>query len=352
MFTIANKSRIQPKLTIGQPNDRYEQEADQVADQVMKMSTSQIPSLQLKCAKCEEEELQMKPLSKTIEPIIQKQEEEPITRQGNRDANQQMALSQLCNRTFTTSEEAQRQSIYEGFIRGLTGVNSSVERVIKISMCRFSLRQLSKMSRAGLRIWTHGSVPSVFEGVVQINSRGGSASYVRGIRTIFLRETINTAWLTHEMAHAWDHIRIIPRRNLVRLENLNSRRRRRLILNPGNYLSETSRRQNIDRIGARRPTRMTFDRMFQNYRRRVPRRELAFSQGSRTGYSMTSSQEFYAEGYTVFQGSFIGQQAKLYNYAIELYNFLNNEANREQMPTPNLNAVIQEARQLPRARPI
>ena len=28
---------LQPKLTIGQPNDKYEQEADRVADQVMRM---------------------------------------------------------------------------------------------------------------------------------------------------------------------------------------------------------------------------------------------------------------------------------------------------------------------------
>ncbi len=39
---------IQPKLTIGQPNDIYEQEADRVADQVMKMeentTISQRPS--------------------------------------------------------------------------------------------------------------------------------------------------------------------------------------------------------------------------------------------------------------------------------------------------------------------
>ena len=30
-----NKIAIQPKLTIGQPNDKYEQEADRVADQVV-----------------------------------------------------------------------------------------------------------------------------------------------------------------------------------------------------------------------------------------------------------------------------------------------------------------------------
>ena len=37
---------VQPKLTIGQPNDSFKQEADAIADQVMKMSENQIPSIQ------------------------------------------------------------------------------------------------------------------------------------------------------------------------------------------------------------------------------------------------------------------------------------------------------------------
>ncbi len=36
---------IQPKLTIGQPNDKYEQEADRVAEQVMRIPN---PAIQLK----------------------------------------------------------------------------------------------------------------------------------------------------------------------------------------------------------------------------------------------------------------------------------------------------------------
>lgn len=61
---FVHTNNIQPKLTMGQPNDRFEQEADAVADQVMKMSKSQIPPIQRKCDHCEEEEeLQMKPLN-------------------------------------------------------------------------------------------------------------------------------------------------------------------------------------------------------------------------------------------------------------------------------------------------
>jgi hypothetical protein len=62
---------IQPKLTINQPNDIYEQEADAMADKVMRRTDSEeIPqpffrpkifSLQRKCAHCEEENNRMQP---------------------------------------------------------------------------------------------------------------------------------------------------------------------------------------------------------------------------------------------------------------------------------------------------
>ena len=48
---------IQPKLTIGQPNDRYEKEADAVADQVVRMiSSNQSADVQAKCQQCNEED--------------------------------------------------------------------------------------------------------------------------------------------------------------------------------------------------------------------------------------------------------------------------------------------------------
>src|ERR1041385_1630358 len=62
---------FQPKLTINAPNDIYEQEADAVADKVMRMPDKSFvntptffkPALipvQRKCAACEEEELDRK----------------------------------------------------------------------------------------------------------------------------------------------------------------------------------------------------------------------------------------------------------------------------------------------------
>ena len=53
---------IQAKLTVGQPNDKYEQEADRIADQVMQMPDR--TSIQRKCTTCEKEEkkIRQKPL--------------------------------------------------------------------------------------------------------------------------------------------------------------------------------------------------------------------------------------------------------------------------------------------------
>lgn len=84
-------SIIQTKLKIGQPNDKYEQEADRVAEQVMRMPDplsqvseqvsvkAQTCQVQKKCAKCEEEDeeqIQRKPLISKITPMIQSQTEE------------------------------------------------------------------------------------------------------------------------------------------------------------------------------------------------------------------------------------------------------------------------------------
>ncbi|MEM6353280.1 MAG: DUF4157 domain-containing protein [Cyanobacteria bacterium P01_D01_bin.14] len=61
---------IQTQLTIGQPDDKYEKEADRVAEQVMRMPTPeaattvetqfQSPKVQRMCTNCEEEKLQAK----------------------------------------------------------------------------------------------------------------------------------------------------------------------------------------------------------------------------------------------------------------------------------------------------
>jgi hypothetical protein len=92
---------VRAKLTIGEPNDKYEQEADRVAEQVMGMPDAKpavqregLPGEELQTKSLggaiqrevmpeEEEEIQAKPLSATITPLVQREvmpeeEEEPI----------------------------------------------------------------------------------------------------------------------------------------------------------------------------------------------------------------------------------------------------------------------------------
>jgi len=78
---------IQPKLAIGAPGDKYEQEADQMAAQVMSMAApANQPSVQREMVPEEEKEkLQTKPLAASITPLVQREmapkpeeEEEPL----------------------------------------------------------------------------------------------------------------------------------------------------------------------------------------------------------------------------------------------------------------------------------
>lgn len=63
---------IQPKLNIGKPGDKYEVEADVMADKVVNNKSSQDT---IQKAENTEEELQQKPLAASISPLVQKQNE-------------------------------------------------------------------------------------------------------------------------------------------------------------------------------------------------------------------------------------------------------------------------------------
>ena len=67
---LIKSGTMQAKLKIGQPGDKYEQEADRVADAVMRMS-----EVQLQVDPEEEEPIQAKPFAGQITPLVQKQSE-------------------------------------------------------------------------------------------------------------------------------------------------------------------------------------------------------------------------------------------------------------------------------------
>ena len=70
---LMKSKALQAKLRIGQPGDKYEQEADRVADAVMRMPE---PGVQRQVEEEEEDLIQTKPLVNQITPFVQRQVEE------------------------------------------------------------------------------------------------------------------------------------------------------------------------------------------------------------------------------------------------------------------------------------
>jgi murein DD-endopeptidase MepM/ murein hydrolase activator NlpD len=66
---------VQAKLTIGAPDDKYEREADRIADEVMRMPEPCVQRTGI-CPECEEDRdefVQTKPLADQITPLVQRQ---------------------------------------------------------------------------------------------------------------------------------------------------------------------------------------------------------------------------------------------------------------------------------------
>jgi len=105
---MVRSGALQAKLRIGQPGDVYEQEADRVADEVMRMPE---PGVQRQVGPEEEEEemLQAKPLAEEITPLVQRQlepeEEEEETLQTKPLANQITPLVQVQRQEELEEEE-------------------------------------------------------------------------------------------------------------------------------------------------------------------------------------------------------------------------------------------------------
>ncbi|MDZ7962274.1 MAG: DUF4157 domain-containing protein [Aulosira sp. DedQUE10] len=90
---------IQAKLTVGKPNDGYEQEADRVADTVMRMPA---PPVQSQPEERQEETAQMKPQVGMITPLVQRQPQEE-----NKNENAQMLQPQAAEEKQDEQLQAQ-----------------------------------------------------------------------------------------------------------------------------------------------------------------------------------------------------------------------------------------------------
>ena len=121
---------LQAKLKIGQPGDKYEQEADRVADAVMRMPEPKVHR-QVEPEEEEEETLQSKPLAGQITPLVQVQrQEEPEEEEEEMLQAKPLAeeITPFVQRQVEPEEEEEEEELQTKATSGhLSEVNSNLE---------------------------------------------------------------------------------------------------------------------------------------------------------------------------------------------------------------------------------
>ena len=107
---------IQTKLTISQPGDKYEREADRVADRIMAMPE---PEVQRMCTECEEEQGQKvqrqeneEETEKPMQPVEEKEEEEEET--PDTEGSPQLLQRQLAGEEEEQKEDEEKVGAISG----------------------------------------------------------------------------------------------------------------------------------------------------------------------------------------------------------------------------------------------
>lgn len=170
----SSASTIQTKLTVGKPNDKYEQEADRVADQVVNSTPSLQPAIQKKCASCEQEEKdQMKPaLQKTEEeevqskanPTIMKMDKEEVQPKIQRKAEEEDIQAKSEN----SDDNTKASSYVESTIKNTRGQGSPMAKSTRAEMENGIGADFS-----GVRIHTDSSA-------VKMNQEMGARAFTTG----------------------------------------------------------------------------------------------------------------------------------------------------------------------------
>jgi len=201
---------IQAKLTVGPAGDRYEQEADRVADQVMSM---QLPPAgrgggEVQRQPVEEEEIQTKPLAASITPLVQRAPEDEEEIQTFPSPARRGAEGEV-QRVPEEEEEVQTKSIVQRRADG--GFDAGPEVEGRLSALKGGGSPLSDEVRAtmeprfgadfsGVRIHTGGEAD-------HLNRQLSAEAFTHGEDIYFKSGTYNPGsgtgrrLLAHELAH-------------------------------------------------------------------------------------------------------------------------------------------------------
>jgi hypothetical protein len=136
-------SGLQAKLVVNKPGDRYEQEADRIADQVMRMPDAAVQRQSVLEEEDEDEVLQMKSLSAQITPLVQCK-----TIDEERDDKEEEALQRQALMEEEEEEEDEEEMLRAMKVNArVPTVTSSLEAAIQ-SVRRSSAHPLDRATRA------------------------------------------------------------------------------------------------------------------------------------------------------------------------------------------------------------
>jgi hypothetical protein len=125
----------QPKLKVGQPGDKYEQEADRVADQVVNGSRQESRPFFAPVPQKQQQSIQEKPLAEGITPIVQMQEEEEEELQPKLlDATVQRQEEEEEELQMKQNDNVSHAAPVEAALSGLSGGGSKMEPATKAEM--------------------------------------------------------------------------------------------------------------------------------------------------------------------------------------------------------------------------
>lgn len=175
---------VQTKLSVGQPGDEFEQEADTMADYVVNQSSqTSSPDLQTKCSDCEAEEAQMK-------PEIQKMEEE-----------EEMQMKPEIQKMESEEDELQMKSMPEG--------NQSMEQQLESAKGGGEAIPETTLQEMNQSFGADFSNVRVHQGsqAVQMNQQLGAQAFTNGNNVFFNQGKFKPEssegkhLLAHELTH-------------------------------------------------------------------------------------------------------------------------------------------------------
>jgi len=211
--SILRTYNSQAKLTLDQPNDKYEQEADRVADQIISKPN---PRLQRQTENNEDEEtVQSKPLAEQITPVVQRQTESEdeeelvqaklIQRQTDSEEEEESAQAKLIQRQSENEEEEQQVqakreesgSLSIGFQEQLSSKGSGSPLS---ESTRFSMEPHFGTDLSDVRVHTDSSA-------TRMNKEVGAQAFTHGSDVYFNEGKYNPDITTgkHLLAHELTH---------------------------------------------------------------------------------------------------------------------------------------------------